>query len=302
MSRQSVEKWFLLVVVTTSCLAAAAPPTARVPEVVARIGEMSVTGEELRGWVETLAPQDRAALAKDPALLSQAVRAYLVRQLVFQEAVARGWEQRPEVKAALARARAQALTELYLQSVSKAPEGYPGAVELQAAYERNPGAFEAPRQLRLAQVFVAAPKGAGAAAEQLAQKKLAEVQAKLQPKGADFSAVARAESDETNAAERAGELGWLTDAQLVPGIRLAVTGLAVGAVSSPVRLDDGWHMVKVLEVKPPSTRPFAEVKEALAAQLRSERAQATRQAYLTRLLEQNQPTINELELSRLVEP
>jgi peptidylprolyl isomerase len=86
---------------------------------------------------------------------------------------------------------------------------------------------------------------------------------------------------------------------MVPGIRSAVT-LAKEGVSEPIRLDDGWHLLKVLETKPAFTRPLAEARESIATQLRADRARANRQAYLTKLLEQNPPTINELALPKVL--
>jgi len=117
---------------------------------------------------------------------------------------------------------------------------------------------------------------------------------------ADFAAVARELSDEREVAVRGGEIGWLAEEQIVPGIRATVVGLSKGGVSEPVRLDDGWHILKLLDVRAPSVRTLAEVREALVAQLRAERARTNRQAYLSRLLEQNPPAINELTLQRIL--
>ena len=58
--------------------------------------------------------------------------------------------------------------------------------------------------------------------------------------------------------------------------------------------------MKVLDTKTASTRPLSEVRDALVAQMRAERAQANRQAYLAKLLEQSPPAINELALSKVL--
>lgn len=289
----------VLVAVTTFLLAAACSPSAAAAEVVARIGVSEVTSEELRAYVETLGAQEQAAVAKDPALLSQVVRAYLARQAVLREARSKKWDQEPSVKAQLDRVRDQAMTELYLQSVSKPADGYPSDAEVQSAYDSNKRAFDVPRQYRVAQIFVAA-KGLDKAAEEQARKRIDEITRKLRQKGADFATVARADSDEKEVGQRGGDIGWLIEAQMVPGIRAEVSGLAKDAVSDPIRLDDGWHVVKVLETKPASTRPLAEVRDAIVAQMRAERAQANRQAYLAKLLEQSPPAINELALSKVL--
>jgi peptidylprolyl isomerase len=271
----------------------------RAAEVVARFGKTEVTIDQLRVYLDTLEPRDRAALSRDPAALSQLVRSFLARQVVLQEARARRWDEQPGVKAQLDRARDEALTDLYLARISQPPDGYPSASEIQQAYDANRVAFEVPKGYRVAQIFVAAPKG-DAAAEEKARKRAEEIARKLRAKGADFSAAARAESEDKESAARGGEIGWLSEGQMVPGIRKVATELAKGWVSEPVQLDDGFHLVKLLDTRPATVRPLAEVREAIAAELRAGRAKLNRQAYLAKLLDQNPPALNELALSKLL--
>lgn len=270
------------------------------PEVIGRMSGIDVSSDEIRAYLQTLGAQDRAALAKDPAALSQVVRAYLARRAVLKEAVAKKWDQQPTIKAQLDRAREQALIELYLDSVSHPPDGFPTDAEVKAAYDANKAAFEVPRQFRLAQIYLVAPKEADKETGAKARTRLDEVVRKLKQKGADFAAVARAESDDKQSGQQGGEIGWLIENQMVPGIRSAVGVLAKDGISEPIRLDDGWHLIKLLETKPASIRPLAEVRESIVVQLRAERARANRQAYLTKLLEQNPPTINELALPKVL--
>jgi parvulin-like peptidyl-prolyl isomerase len=276
-------------------------PPALAADPLARAGAVELSVEELRAAVELLPAQDQAVLAKDPALLSQFARAILTRKALLAEATAKKFDQQPAVKAQLDRVREQALNDLYLDSVSQPPAGYPSDAEVLAAYDANKAALEIPRQFQVAQIYVAAPKGADKAAEEKAKKKVDDVTKKLRAKGADFAAVARAESEDAQTAAKGGEIGWLTEAQMVPGIRATATTLAKDAVSEPVRLDDGWHVLKVLDTKAAGPRPLAGVREALVTQLRAARARELRQAYLAKLVQENPPAINELALSKVMQ-
>jgi peptidylprolyl isomerase len=268
--------------------------------VLARAGAVEVTVEEMRSYVETLPAQQQQAVAKDPGLLSQVVRAYLTRLAVLKDAQAKKFEQQPAVKVQVERAREQAVTDLYLESVSRPPDGYPAEAEVQAAYDANRAAFEIPRQFRVAQIYVAVPKGADRGAEDKPRKKLDDVLQKLKAKGADFAAIARGASDDAQTAGRGGEIGWLTEAQMVPGIRSVATALVKDAISEPVRLDDGWHVLKLLETRAAGTRALPEVRDSLVEQLRAAKARDLRQAYLARLLDESAPAINELALARVL--
>jgi peptidylprolyl isomerase len=268
-------------------------------DIIARIGNNDVKAEDVRAYIEMLDPREQAAVATNPSLLTQAVRQLLAARVVIKEALAKRWDQQPAIAAQLERVRENAIAETYLQAVSKPPDDFPGEAELQNAYEANKTAFLAPRQFHIAQIFIAAT-GADKPAEERARKKLDDIQKKLKARGADFAALAQTESEDADSAKRGGELAWAFENQLNPEIRAQILGLAKDTVSDPVRLGDGWHVVKLLDTKPAYTRPLAEVREQLAQRLRAERAQENRRAYVAKLLEQNPLAINELALAKLL--
>ncbi|WP_083528718.1 peptidylprolyl isomerase [Hyphomicrobium sp. CS1BSMeth3] len=269
--------------------------------VVARAGDNDLTRDDVRSFVADLSEPERAALARNPALLSQSLRVLLANQLVLKEALAKNWQDQPNVVAQLKRLHDNAIVESYLQSVSAPPQGFPSESELQATYDANKAALAVPRTFQVAQVFIALPAGADKDAEDKARKKLADVQAKLKSSNADFAAIAKADSDERASGERGGEIGWLAEDQLKPEIKAQVLALSKGMISAPIQAPGGWHIVKLLDAKEAGTRQFAEVKEALAQRLRAQRVEANRRAYLAKLLEQSPPTINELALSGVLD-
>jgi hypothetical protein len=263
-------------------------------DVVARVGGTNVSAEDVRAYVAALGAREQEALAKDPALLSQTVRLLLANRLVLQEIVAKKWDQQPNVTAQLERMREGALVELYLQSVSTPPADFPGEEDLQKVYDANRSAMLVPRQFELAQIFVAAPKDADKAAEDKAKQSLDDILRKLKAPGAEFAAIAGGAD-----AKDGGNLGWVAENQVRPEIRTQVMGLAKNAVSEPIRLDDGWHILKLIDTKAAYTRTLAEVHDQLAQQMRTDRATMLRRAYLGEQLKQHPPVLNELALSGL---
>ncbi|MCW1911937.1 peptidylprolyl isomerase [Luteolibacter sp. GHJ8] len=265
-----------------------------------KIGDLEIKTEEIREALAGLEAGQDTELAKDPAALGQYVRALLIQRLVLQEALAKKWDQEPEVVAKLVRARESALTESYLESVSKVPADFPAQADLEAAYQAAKASLLVPKSYHLAQVFVAAPKDADKATADKAKAKIDAVAKKLKEKSSDFSAIAKAESEEAASKDRGGEIGWLAEAQIQPEIRDRLPKLAAGAITEPVKLDDGWHILKVLEAKEARTPTLDEVKDQLAIQLRAERARLNRQEYLARLLKTNPLAINEIELAKII--
>ncbi len=270
-------------------------------EVIARVGTSDVTADEIRAFVATLDDRQKAALVRDPTLLSQTVRAVLANRLVLKEARAKKWDEQPVVAAQLERVRSNTIVETYLHTVAAPPDGFPSEAEIKAVYDANATAFLVPRQFQLAQIVIVVAKDADKAAEDKARKKMDDLQKKLAQPGADFAALAKSESGESETAEKGGEIGWLTEAQLRPEIRSQIVGLTKGASTDPVRLDDGWHILKLLDTKASQTRPLVDVRDALVERMRGERTEANRRAYVAELFKQNPPVINELALSKLFE-
>ena len=281
---------------------AADPAPVADSSVVARIGDTEVKVADVRAALAALDPREQAALARDPAQLAQAVRSLLARRLLLQEAMARKWEEQPAVVAQLARVRDNALVETYLHAVATPPDNFPNEIELQSAYEANRATLAQPRQYRLAQIFISLPKGADAAATARAEVRLEAMRHALAAADADFAALARTGSEERDSAARGGEIGWLPEARIQPEIRAQVTGLPRNVPSDPVRLADGWHILKVLDVREPFTPSLDEVRPYLVQQLRAERARTNGQAYLAGLLQQKPVALNELVLGQIWPP
>lgn len=281
--------------------AAATPASRNDGDIVARINGRDVTIAEVRAFVGGLGAEQQMALARDPALLSQSVRLMLASQLALKEANEKKWQDQPAVAAQLARVRDNAIVESYLQTISVPPENYPDDAEVQKTYEANKSAFVVPRQFRIAQIFVAVAN-ADKAAENQARKKLADIQVRLKQPKADFAAIAKELSDQRETAERGGELGWVAETQIRPEIKAQVMGLSDNAIGEPIKLEDGWHIIKLIETKASSTRPLTEVRTLLVQRLRAQRAELLRRNHLARLLEQSPPAVNELALSRVFAP
>ena len=268
--------------------------------VVARVGDTDVTADEIHAAILNLDANTQAAAARDPASLNQVVRAILTQRLILKEALDNKWDQDPSVAAALARSRDNVIAETYLQSISKPPDTYPSDAELQAAYDENKDQFLVPRQYRLAQIYIKAPKGSDPSYAARGEVKLDGIRKALGKRDADFAAIARAESDEPDSAAKGGELGWLGENRIQPEIRTQLGSLTKGSVTEPIRLDDGWHILKVLEVKEPYTPGLAEIRPQLIQQMRDERARANSQQYIAKLLQANTVQINELNLSKVL--
>lgn len=273
---------------TVLLILTASPLHAEPAPVLGKAGDIEITGGEIREIVAGLEAEQQTALSKDPAALGQYVRALLVQRLVLKQALDKKWDQDPAVIAKLVRARESALTESYLQNASLPEPGYPNEVELTEAYEASKSKLIIPRSYKLGQIYIAKDKA-----------KLDSVQKQLKAKNADFAAIARTSSEEPASAAQGGEIGWLTEDQIQPEIRAKLPDLTKGSVTEPVKLQDGWHILKLLDLREPRTPALDEIRDSFVTQLRADRSRIKRQEFLAGLVKDHPLAINEIELTKV---
>jgi peptidylprolyl isomerase len=252
--------------------------------VVARVGDVTVGQDEVEKLLQTLPEAERAAVKADRATLDGWLRQRLLSEAVLRDARAKGWADRPEVKAKVDAATreiaARVVSTSYLESVSQVPAGFPSDADVKAAYEQGKTGYNLPAAYRVAQIFLATPdKGTAAIA------KVRDEAAKLarQARGGDFAAVARASSQDKRSAERGGEVDTLPLARMLPELRDTIARLKPAQLSEPVQSEAGFHVVKLLDVTPARTATLEEMKPQLQAALRQQRQQQLVQAYLAQV-------------------
>ena len=268
------------------------------PAVLGRIGDIEVTTEQLR---ESLAGLEGANTntANNAQALGQYARALLLQRLVLQEAREQKMDQDPAVIARMVRAREAALSESYLESKSRPDASYPTEQEIKDAYEANNSKLLIPKSYELAQIFIESPESGDSAAQAKAKSKLEEIRKELAAKDADFSSIARKSSDEKSSAENGGKIGWLAENQIQPEIRSKLPNLKLKAVSEPIRLNAGWHIIKLLDVRESRAPTLDEIRDNLVTSMREEKSRELRQNYIAELLKQHPLAINEIELMKL---
>ena len=275
------------------CSAAAAD------DLVGKMGDAELHSGELKTILEAQAPDARRQLSTDPAALERLVRSELMRKAVLNEAKQKGWDKRPELQPLLERAHDQVVVSSFVGNVAKPAEGYPSDDEIKQFYEANKAQLLAPAQYLLAQIFLPATDATDKAKAEEARKKIADLGTKMGKSGTDFAKLAKENSAHKESADKGGELGWVSEEQMVPEIRRAVTPMAKGEVSAPIKSAAGWHLIKLLDKKPAATRPLPEIRSQLVVAMRNRKAQDMERAYLEALSIKLPPTINQIELGKL---
>ena len=257
----------LLGLLSASSVALSADP------VVASVrGGASITADELMSEVLRLpAPAQAQALAR-PADLAQAAQNLAIRRELARQAEADSLPNDPAVAAALRSARERVLAEAALARLEgKAPDKAALERLARSQYDASPEKFETPEQVRVRHILVSAK---ACEAEARARDLLAQAR---QP-GADFAALAKANSDDPGSAARGGDLGFLARGKMAPAFEAAAFALKQpGDLSDVVKTEFGYHVIRLEERKPASRQPFEAVREGMVKSLAEAESRNRRQ-------------------------
>lgn len=145
--------------------------------------------------------------------------------------------------------------------------------EALAYYEQNKARFGADERRRASHILFTAGDGGTAKDKAGARKKAEDVLAQLRANPKDFERLAREYSKDPGSAANGGDLGQFGRNMMVKPFEDAAFKLKPGEISDLVESDFGFHIIKVTEVVPAQTKPFAEVRGEIEADLRRQAAQ-----------------------------
>lgn len=150
--------------------------------------------------------------------------------------------------------------------------------DVQKYYTEHAKEFEAPRQARVAHVLARVAETGGSEAEDKARAKVADVIRRAKA-GEDFAKLAKALSEDPGSAAKGGDLGLVSQGEVVPEFERAVFALKKGEISpEPVRTAFGFHAIKVSEVKEGGRKPLKDVAAQIRDRLQAEAADAAMNA------------------------
>ena len=181
------------------------------------------------------------------------------------EARSRKLDQLPAVQLRIRNFTNQLLANQLLLSLRS--EYLKDEAALAAAYEKNKQSFQEPhvRQIliRVKGSEVALRKGKPDLTLEQADAKAQSLLAKL-AKGADFAALAKAESDDVGSIQSGGDIGFVVKGSTEATFEDIAFNLPIGKVSQAIHTRHGLHIIRVEERR---AMPLPTVKAALANEM-----------------------------------
>ena len=140
--------------------------------------------------------------------------------------------------------------------------------QLKQNFEENGNLYLTPEQRRVSHILVSVDKYGKEGAE----KRAGDLYAEIISKTKTFEELASSASDDTLAADNAGDMGFLQMQDMNAAFADAASKLNIGEVSPPVLTPAGYEIIKLSEIKPEIIPEFETVKDQVKKSYQSTEA------------------------------
>lgn len=221
--------------------------------VVAKVNGTNITLGHMIVARESL-PEEYKTLPND--VLFKGILDQLVQQTVLEQSVAEKISKRDSL--AIENDKRGYLSNVALQAVVKVAVT---DATLQAAYDARFKDLKPGTEYSAAHILVESEEKANDLKKQL-------------DGGADFAALAKANSTDTGSGANGGDLGWFGLGAMVKPFEDAVVAATVGKVAGPVKSDFGWHLILVKETRAAAQPTLDDLRDELATEIEQKAVEA----------------------------
>ncbi len=224
------------------------------------LGEVNgekITKEDLDRLIEFANPQAKVRFESDAGKKELLQEIAQTRSFYF-EAQANKLDQDPELRARIELLRQQITANAYVNGELKKIVATEANVRMY--YDEHRKEFEIPENVNASHILVKTEEEAREIKKQL-------------DTGADFAELAKQKSLDTTNKNDGGKLGFFMRGAMLPPFEETAFKLKPGQISDPVKTNFGWHIIKVLEVRPRSIMPFDEAKKMIQARVQNQMQQ-----------------------------
>jgi peptidyl-prolyl cis-trans isomerase D len=144
--------------------------------------------------------------------------------------------------------------------------------EVRNYYEGHLNEFGTQEERRASHILISVKANASQADQDAARAKAEEVLQHARKNPSEFGELARKYSQDPGSASNGGDLGFFGKGMMVKPFDDATFALKVGEISGLVRSDFGYHIIKLVAIKPSRILPLDEAREGIFNKLREQKA------------------------------
>lgn len=276
---------------------AAGTATADVPAadtVLLSNSRVAVTRADFEVELERVPVENRFEFLARMDRIVKLLEEILMIKTLAAEARELGLDKLPQTRIKLDKAQERVLASeraAHLEVEAKLPD-----FELRAkeTYKLNPEKYTDKPVAHAYHILIALKDRSKEEALKLAQ----DVQAQAL-KGLDFGELAVKYSDDTGSSEKKGDLGDFTPDKMVKPFSDAVFAMKKGEISAPVESKFGYHVIKLIDIKPAVLRDYATVRKQILEGLKTQYLAEYKVKHMANIRADKNMKIIEAEIEKL---
>ncbi len=144
--------------------------------------------------------------------------------------------------------------------------------EITSYYKEHAAQFTQAEERRASHILISIPANASAADKNAAQDKARKVWQEAKQNPGHFAQLAKQYSQDPGSAQRGGDLGFFARGAMAKPFEDAAFKMAEGEIGEPVQSDFGYHIIKLVAVKPGKARTLPEVRSEIMLELKKQKA------------------------------
>jgi peptidyl-prolyl cis-trans isomerase C len=256
-------------------------------EQVATVNGVGIGADDFGILASRSTPEDGNALSLEER--KEVLDKLVVEELLFQKALAKGYDQDPKVKKVMINALVR--TEVY-DSVKNSDFS---DEELEAYFEEHKSEFTVPAKVQIYSLLV---KVTDELSESDAKAKIERLHSQIKKDKSKFREIAKTESDSPYK-RRGGDVGFVPKAGK-PGLDQEMVDLAfdmkVETLSEPFKTTTGWNVIYIPAKREAKKRAFKDMKGSVLRKVKNERVKSMYDNYTGSLKTGVKVTIDEAKL------
>jgi len=139
-------------------------------------------------------------------------------------------------------------------------------------FDEHQGEFGTPEERRAAHILISVPANASQAQQDAAREKSEQLLQQIRKIPGKFAELASKNSQDPGSAANGGDLGFFSRGMMTKPFEDAVYALKPGEISGLVKSEFGYHIIRLVAVKPSKAIPFNEARESIVGKLRQQKA------------------------------
>jgi peptidyl-prolyl cis-trans isomerase C len=258
-------------------------------KVLVTAGNATLTQSEFDEILVGMPPELKQMLDAQPELRTEMLSKWADYSILAQEADAKGFGEKETAKRKIKEIRDRVMVQELIES--QVAQTTVSDKEIEDYYNSHKSEYPIAEKARVQHILIHIKDFNDGAEVELANKRVAEVQAKLKA-GEPFELMAQQYSDDTRTKVIGGDVGFFGRGEIEQPFEDVAFNGPIGEVSGPVKTSIGLHLIKVTERKEAGISPFAEEKENIRMQLVEEKNRICVETLLSELKQKYEVTIH----------